>query len=154
MKKGKRLFLSILITLISGLVLFYMFLPALNIHSGGFWFFVIILLGIFGVINYGTGLFSIRIKEFDLKNKRNYYPFILPIIIILGTALVRFINGPFFMASSYANRIKVLDGNFTEEIKEVAAEVQVAEPQKVYEPVEVNIKNMLEALIVKFFSAG
>ena len=119
MKRGKRLFFSLIVTLISGIVMFYIFLPALNMHSSGFWFFIIILLGIFGVINYGTGLFSIRIKEFDWKNKRNYYPFILPVLIIALTAIVRFINAPFFMASSYANRIKVIDGNFIEEIEEV-----------------------------------
>ena len=119
MKKGKRLLLSIIITLVSGLVIFYIFLPALNIHTSGFWFFVIILLAIFGVINYGVGLFSIRIKEFDFRNRRNYYPFILPILIVLITALVRFINAPFFMSKAYANRIEVIPGNFIEEIKEV-----------------------------------
>ena len=62
MKKGKRLFISILITLIIGFIMFYLFLPAINIHSFGFWFYVIILLSIFGVINFGTGIFSIRKK--------------------------------------------------------------------------------------------
>lgn len=119
MKKGIRLLLSLGVTLLSGLIMFYIFLPALNIHSSSFWMFVIVLLTIFGIINFGTGLFSIRKKEFDVRNWKNYYPFIAPIIIILLMFLVHLINGPFFMAKKYANRITITNGNFTEEIEEV-----------------------------------
>lgn len=119
MKKSKRLIISILVTIVSAFVMFYIFLPPINIHSASFWIFVIVLLTIFGVINFGTGLFSIKKKEFDLKNKRNYYPFIAPIIIIVVMMLIHFINTPFFMAKKYANRISITNGNFTDEIKEV-----------------------------------
>ena len=119
MKRGKRLFISLLVTFISGFMMFYLFLPALNIHSFGFWFYVIILLSIFGVINFGTGLFSIRKKEFDLKNKANYYPFVAPVFIIVGIILVNTFNGPFFRATKYANRIVINNASFTDEIKEV-----------------------------------
>ena len=119
MKKQTRLLLSILITLLSGLVMFYVFLPPINIHVVGFWIYVIILLIIFGITNFGTGIVSIRKKEFDLKNKRNYYPFILPIVIVLFIAITHFINQPFFMSSKYAHRIDIKNASFTEEIKEV-----------------------------------
>ena len=119
MKRGKRLLISIIVTFIVGFVLFYVFLPPINIHSYGFWIYFIFLLGLFGVINFGTGIFSIRKKEFDIKNIRNYYPFILPFIIIILITLVNLFNGPFFRASKYANRIKIDNANFSEEIKEV-----------------------------------
>lgn len=119
MKKGKRLFLSLLVTFLLGFIMFYLFLPALNVHSFGFWIYVIILLSIFGIINFGTGIVSIRKKEFDLKNKRNYYPFILPIIIIILITLVNIFNGPFFRASKYANRIIINNASFADEIGEV-----------------------------------
>ena len=119
MKKGMRLLLSLGITLISGLLMFYLFLPSINIHSSGFWMFVIVLLSIFGIINFGTGLFSIRKKEFNPKDWKNYYPFILPIIIIVFLIIIHAINAPFFMAKKYANRIMVNNGNFTDEIDEV-----------------------------------
>ena len=92
--------------------MFYLFLPALNIHSIGFWMYVIVLLLIFGTINFGTGIFSLKKKEFDLKNRRNYYPFIAPVVIIGIMFIVHFINGPFFMANKYANRITITNGNF------------------------------------------
>ena len=107
MKKGKRLLLSVLITLLTGFIMFYVFLPALNIHSFGFCFYIIILLTVFGTINFGTGIFSLRKKEFDLRNKRNYYPFILPFIIIFLIIVINIINSPFFMANKYYSRIKI-----------------------------------------------
>ena len=119
MKKGKRLFISILTTLLCALVMFYIFLPPLNIHCVSFWIYVVILLTIFGVINFGTGILSIKKKEFDLKNKTNYYPFIAPIIIILLMTIIRFINQPFFMPGKYAHRIAIENASFTDEIKEV-----------------------------------
>ena len=119
MKKGKRLFISILITLISAIVMFYIFLPPLNVHCIAFWFYIIVLLIIFGVINFGTGIFSIRKKGFDLKDKMNYYPFIAPIVIILLIIMVRFINQPFFMSGKYAHRIDIKNGSFVDEISEV-----------------------------------
>lgn len=119
MKKGKRLLLSVLITLLTGFIMFYVFLPALNIHSFGFWFYIIILLTVFGTINFGTGIFSLRKKEFDLRNKRNYYPFILPFIIIFLIIVINIINSPFFMANKYYSRIKIDNASFTDEIKEV-----------------------------------
>ena len=119
MKKGKRLFISILVTLVSALVMFYVFLPPINIHSVSFWLYVIVLLIIFGVINFGTGILSIRKREFDLKNRRNYYPFIAPVVIILLMVIIHFINQPFFMSSKYAHRIDVTNASFIDEVKEV-----------------------------------
>ena len=119
MKKGKRLVLSILVTLLIGFIMFYLFLPPINIHSSAFWAYFIFLLLVFGIINFGTGIFSIRNREFDYRNKSNYYAFILPVIIIIFISIINFINGPFFMAKKYANRIEIKPGIFTDEIEEV-----------------------------------
>ncbi len=119
MRRGKRLFISILVTFICGFIMFYLFLPALNIHDMGFWVYLIFLLLIFGIMNFGTGIFSIRKREFDLRDKKNYYPFIAPVIIILGIMFINIFNGPFFRAKKYASRIEITDASFTEEIKEV-----------------------------------
>ena len=119
MKKSKRLILSILVTLLFGFIMFYLFIPALNIHSFSFWVYVIALLIIFGIMNFGTGIFNLKNKEFDLKNKKNYYPFIAPVVIVILLFLVHLINGPFFMAKKYANRITITNGNFIDEIEEV-----------------------------------
>lgn len=119
MKRGKRLFLSLFITFISGFIMYYLFLPPINIHSGSFWFFVIVLSTIFGFINFGAGITGVRTREFNLKNKYNYMPFIAPALIIVLIMVVNFFNGPFFQAKKYANRIVVSNADFASEIKEV-----------------------------------
>ena len=119
MKKSKRLLLSVLVTFIIGFILYYVFLPPINIHSFGFWVYTIFLLSIFGTINFSTGIFNIRNKEFDLRNKNNYLPFIAPVVIILGIMIINFFNGPFFRASKYAHRIDISNASFTDEIDEV-----------------------------------
>ena len=119
MKKGKRLVYSILITLLVGFIIYYLFLPPINIHSDSFWFFVIILITFFGFINFGTGLRGIRTREFNLKNKLNYMPFVAPFIIISLILIINFFNGPIFRANKYANRIKIDNADFATEIKEV-----------------------------------
>ena len=119
MKKGKRLFISILITLICAFIMYYVFLPAINIHSFNFWFFVIVLSLVFGVINFGSNLFVVDKRGIDIRLRGNLMPFSLPIIIICGIVIVNIFNGPFFRASKYANRIEVTNASFTEEIKEV-----------------------------------
>ena len=119
MGKTKRFLLSIVVTLLVGLIIFYLILPPINIHSGLFWIYFIFLSLVFGIINFGTGILSLRKKEFDLKNRRNYYPFILPVIIIVLITIINFFNSPFFMAKKYANRINVSNASFTENVEEV-----------------------------------
>ena len=99
--------------------MYYLFLPPINFHSTGFWFFTIVLLLIFGFINFGTGVTGIRNKEFSLRNKFNYIPFIAPIFILVLIIIVNIFNGPIFQAKKYATRIKVDNANFISEIKEV-----------------------------------
>lgn len=43
MSKGKSIFLSLLITIVFGFLYFYFSLPALNIHSGDLYVFIILL---------------------------------------------------------------------------------------------------------------
>lgn len=119
MKKGKRMFYSIFITLLTGAILYYIFLPPINLHSDAFWFYAIILITLFGFINFGAGVTGIRTKQFNLKNKFNYMPFAAPIIIVTLIVIINIINGPIFNAKKYANRIKVENANFASEIKEV-----------------------------------
>ena len=49
--KIKNIGISTLVTVIIGLILFYLFLPAINIHSKAFWFFVLILITIFTFVS-------------------------------------------------------------------------------------------------------
>ena len=126
MSKAKRLIISIVVTLLVGFIYFYLFLPPINIHSSSFWFFVTLLSLVFGFCNFGVGVLGLLFnkdpkayKKFGFKEKKNYLPFVLPLIIIVCTFIVKIINKPLFMPKAYYNRITITDGNFSEDIKEV-----------------------------------
>ena len=126
MTKTKRLIISISVTLLVGFILFYLFLPPINIHSDAFWRYVIVLSLLFGILNFGTGIIGLIMKQkikdskdFKLRDKKNYLPIILPIIIIFVICVVKIINKPLFMSKAYYNRITVGTGNFSEDIEEV-----------------------------------
>ena len=106
---NKRFFINILITLIVGIVIYYFMLPPINISSGIFWTYVIILLFIYFILS----CFNIFDKNLFYKNhmKLNNFKlsksiYIISIIITL-IILVNFICSPVFNANSYASRIVV-----------------------------------------------
>ena len=126
-------YMSYLITLIMAFILYYIFLPPINLHSASFYFFIIALLIIF-MFNYS--LFSARDNKREIMellfNKRKVrtirgtsdkvYKVCVSIIafIILGILAVNIICSPLFNAKSYHNRIKVDEtGDFIKDVKEV-----------------------------------
>ena len=119
MKKGKRLFYSILVTLIIGFITYYMFLPPINLHSGAFWFFLIFLMFIFGTVNVLPKNSNILLVKGKPTEKISFVPFIMPIIIFCLILIINFFNGPIFNSKKYANRIKIDNADFASEIKEV-----------------------------------
>lgn len=119
MKKGKKLFYSILVTLVIGFIAYYVFLPPINVHSGAFWFFLIFLMIVFGTINISPSKKNILLVKGVPKEKINFAPFVIPIIIVCLILIINFFNGPIFNAKKYANRIKIDNADFASEIAEV-----------------------------------
>lgn len=117
MKNIKSYLISSGITLLVGFIMFYLFLPSLNIHNIGFWFYLIILISLFAFLNTFRGLFDKRVKFFDW---RKLIPYTIPLGIILIIAIVIFINSPLFMANKYYNRITIDSSkDFKTDIEEV-----------------------------------
>lgn len=119
MKNWKYYLIPIVITLIIGLVLYYFWLPALNVHSPGFWSFITVLVVVY-VITSLVGL--IDIKGNIVKNVPKN---IIGTVIVLGSILliiliINFFNSPLFKADIYANRITINeDAVFTDDVQEV-----------------------------------
>ena len=117
MKNIKSYLISSGITLLVGFIMFYLFLPSLNIHNIGFWFYLIILISLFAFLNTFRGLFDRRVKFFDWKK---IIPYTIPLGIMLIIAIVIFINSPLFMANKYYNRITIDSSkDFKTDIEEV-----------------------------------
>lgn len=132
MKKEKITIIRVVSTIILAAILYYVFLPALNLNSPGFWAYVFIIIGFYLL----TGLLKMMSLAEILKSSMNnekmvnfnnkfsydkkYRIYLILPAIILGIITVNAICSPVFMAKSYANRISVKkDAEFTKDIKPV-----------------------------------
>ncbi|NMA86944.1 MAG: hypothetical protein GX968_06435 [Tissierellia bacterium] len=109
----KRLSLAKIIALISifllAFILWYVFLPAVNLHSFWFWIYIIIILIYTGII-----LTIINIK---------YYKFlIVPGILFALLIVLKLSSMTIFHSRKYANLIKRENSSFEEDIKESSFE--------------------------------
>lgn len=112
----KKTGICVLITAIIGFALYYVFLPALNPSSFGFWVFLIILLGIYAFLDL-----MVRSKGIHLKiSGFTKYALIGSVILVIGIILLDIVNSPMIRANAYANRIEInQSGNFYEDVDEV-----------------------------------
>ena len=123
MKKNGT-FISIIITLIYTLVVYYLFYPSLNINNWGFWIFIISIMTVFGslmsILTLGIAL-SELFTGVKRRKKIGYYKiFIVIPLIVLLILIINFILSPLFNARTYYKRITVDEtADFTTDVKEV-----------------------------------
>ncbi len=114
----KKNLISLGIVAIIGFIIYYFTLPAINIHSFGFWVYFIFLL-----IIYSLSLlcFSIDEKGNIIRSVKLLGGVCASIfIIITGIIIVNIILSPIFQSKSYANRIQIQEGlEFTKEVAPV-----------------------------------
>lgn len=115
-KKQSNIVINIIITMVSALIIYFFFLPALNLSSIGFWIYIVIIIGIFTVLSL--------IPNFDSKgrivgNVKSISICGMAIVIIfVGIFLINFILSPLFSSKKYSERITVNEeGNFLEDIE-------------------------------------
>lgn len=122
--KKSYILASIIQIFLMGLM-YYIFLPALNIHTIGFWIYVIVSLILFVAIFGAARLASSTIKITTTTRLRDINKLItipcgLVILIIVGILVIDFICSPMFNADSYSKRITIDETNeFLLDIKEV-----------------------------------
>lgn len=122
MKKTLK-FIGVVAALAIGFIYYYLALPAINIHSQGFWAFIIIglliITAIIGIINIDENELKFQ-KKLAFKNK---FPSIA--LSITGISVIIFIIGyilssPIINASKYQNLLTVQDGDFVQDIEEIS----------------------------------
>ncbi len=111
----KKNLISIMVMLSIGFIIYYFTLPAFNIHSFGFWVYVILLLIIY--------TFTLLCLSMDEKGKIVHSIKTLTIngviiaSIVFGIILLDFIMSPIFMSKSYSERISINENEeFTENV--------------------------------------
>ena len=115
----KRVVISLLLTLIFGVVAYYFMLPALNFKAIELYIYIAVVLvayiAIFGVVS--QAYFRPEYMEYA-KNKVKI-PIALILILAVFAGVGYLVGAEFFRAKDYAELIDVKEGNFAEEIEEV-----------------------------------
>lgn len=119
--KNKFQIIRILITLIFAFLWYYITLPAINLHSFGFYFYLFIIIGFYLFMQVVTFIDGTNVITKVKKVPRN--------IALIGGGLggvfiliiiINFICSPIFNADSYSKRITITEGSvFTDDIEEV-----------------------------------
>lgn len=128
MKKGKKaLFYGICIaaSLIAVFVYYYITLPAINIHSSGFWFFLLALIAaaaaVYAVRKAGKEYRRFgKAAKLDWKSWKLLKLFAGIFIAVLAAYLIGdLLSSPIINAKKYQQLLAVEERNFTDDIKEV-----------------------------------
>jgi len=114
---------NIIITLVVGVVGYFLFLPPLNITSMQFWMFLMFLLFIFVVLStvnrLGIQIIKSKKVKFNLIGKLPLVLFIIPILILI----INFVLSPLFNSKAFSKRISIIedteDSNFITDVNEV-----------------------------------
>ena len=125
MKKGLRILWTICLCLILAFVYYYITLPAINIHSGSFWMFIMFAIMILAAISI---IKRVRRKNsvYELTNpkfifmKAGVISFLLWLLIIVFAVYLigSMLSSPIINASKYQKLLTVENRNFTDDISE------------------------------------
>lgn len=123
--KASRILINILVTLVLGLLYFYVSLPAINLHDSNFYGFFFVLCIIYVVCALITSGFHMDasggIKEYFRFIKSQCLPIgILMLLLIVIAILGTVISMPIFRAASYRDLLTVENGDFAAEVEEIS----------------------------------
>ncbi len=127
MKKMTRNLLFIVAGIVTAGILYYIYLPAVNIHSASFWFFMmgmlVVAMLIYGVKRAGRELLlfdggHLRLNPDFGEMKGLKYLGILLLAVFLVFLLGSILSSPIVNASKYQQLLTIEERNFADDIKE------------------------------------
>ncbi len=122
-----RIILSLIITLITAGIYFYIKLPALNLRSMELWSFVMLMLMVFSFLMLITDGFGINRASTPQDILRGLWksckiPVVLLAIIILFCLVGNISSAVIFNSKAYSNLIELEESDFTTDINEISYE--------------------------------
>ncbi|MGB8455387.1 MAG: CvpA family protein [Anaerocolumna sp.] len=124
MKKFFKIAIPILIIIIAAYIYYYVTLPAINIHSPGFWFFIIgALVIICIVIALTTANLDSKGRILSgpvFKNKLFVIAISLTGMIVLIYIAGSILSSPMINANKYQQLLNITERNFSEDIQEIS----------------------------------
>lgn len=114
----KRNLISLFITAVIGFIIYYLALPALNVHSLGFWAYLIALLVLYFIVLLCV---SIDIHGHLIHSEKLLGSTMTgAFIIILGIIFIDFFLSPVFQSKNYSERIVIKEeSEFTQNVAPV-----------------------------------
>ena len=117
-RKGLKIAVNIILTLIFGGILYYFMLPVFNVKSMVMYGFFGLILGFYCIINYITSG-ALRTPDYaPYASKSSRVPKILIGVLVAVVLIGYIISSVFFRAASYSKIIDVNTGDFTKEVAE------------------------------------
>jgi len=117
-----RLLISFIVTALAGGALYYMMLPAFNIHDTNMYLFFIILVALFMAVFSIVCRANKKIERKEYVKKKSIIPLII-IAVIAVIMAVGYITGiTLFRANSYSHLMEVNDGDFSSDFEEISYE--------------------------------
>lgn len=117
MKKSSIKIIGALMVLIMVALYYYITLPAINIHSAGFWGFLIVLV----VITLISYMIKKRIRIDEVKESKGVKIILGLLLAIVAVYMIgSLLSSPIINAKKYQQLLKVEDGEFTKDIQELS----------------------------------
>lgn len=123
MKKAIQILISIVILSLIGFIYYYIALPAININSPGFWWFILAALT---AVTITAGVIAYYDKNGKLQNRKTVRQIIFKMLAgITGILVIFFIIGsilssPIVNANKYQKLLTITERNYTDDIKEIS----------------------------------
>ena len=123
--KAARILISLVVTLVFGLIYFYLSLPALNLQDGNFYTFIFILCIVFVVASLFTSGFRMApgsgVKEYFRFVKTQCLPVGILMVLLIAVGIIgTLVSMPIFRAAAYRDLLTVEDGNFNQDITQIS----------------------------------
>ena len=123
--KAARILISLAVTLVFGLVYFYVSLPALNLQDSNFYTFVFLLCVVFVVASLFTSGFRMApgsgVREYVRFVKTQCLPVGILMVLLIAVGLVgTLVSMPIFRAAAYRDLLTVADGDFAADIAQIS----------------------------------
>ena len=123
--KAARILISLAVTLVFGLVYFYVSLPALNLQDSNFYTFVFLLCVVFVVVSLFTSGFRMApgsgVREYVRFVKTQCLPVGILMVLLIAVGLIgTLVSMPIFRAAAYRDLLTVADGDFAADIAQIS----------------------------------
>ena len=118
-----RILINLLVTMVFGLVYFYLELPAINLHDKNFYGFFFLMSAVYCVtalITSGVYKFVQQGEFFGSIKQACLLPFILCVLLLVLMAGGSVMSSVIFRAASYTQLLEPVNGDFTEDVKEIS----------------------------------